>query len=111
MTNPYELTRKLAARGCPEHPRLRYAKHKDRGGNYTGERSWAIVGEPWVTIIHEDDACDLWTMWALEWVKAMPHKTRGEHLRRVRVVGALRGILCPDLEAIEAATRHLEPKS
>lgn len=143
MNDLYTLTRKLVARGCPEHERVEsIAIARLRGIDEwrasgcvepwetysttpveTGRRYWSLGdcdGEPYV--IEDSDARDLWTMHALEWFKTAVLVQTGTVAQKNMSVAALllgdtMAALLLDalfgdaglLEAIEAATRHLEP--
>lgn len=114
----YELTRKLVERGCPEHPRL-----------LAWDDTWydhhPLKSDRRANIVHPDDAGAIWTMWALEWFMgsavhagAMVVYERQSGAGLVHYLWAERdgddrgnalGMGDGALEAIEAATRHLEP--
>ncbi len=94
--NLHEITAKLVARGCPEHPRLKHpSKHALNGG----AGWWYVDQEGTWSLQHPDDALAIWTQWALLWaVNADAWPTRDFDCS------------FPTIEAIEAATRHLEAK-
>lgn len=119
MTDLYELTRKLVARGCPEPERLRY-----NDGPY-GERGWFLVNTTHhcnTAPHHEDDARAIWTMWAREWAADRGiffmqtsngwfevERIEGSEFDRLGVPDFSRRGEDTEIEAIEAATRHTEP--
>lgn len=126
----YELTRKLVRRGCPERPRLVATERYDGA-----PLVWVLstVGGKWHHPIDESDARSIWTLWALEWLRDMTaekdvhvehHDSTGWQVSScfdVEWVGPNGKLGKFDfhadhsgptiIEAIEAATRHLEPKS
>lgn len=67
----YELTRKLVARGCPEHPRLYWFTGEvgyPRRGKRNKIECWALGYDEDAKCpegIEDDDATDLWTAHAL----------------------------------------------
>lgn len=97
----YELTRLLVARGCPEHPRL---FQKPQCPPWWLLRD-SIPDDPHHVrssdTVHSDDARDLWTAHALRWVEPMLGLEYIAHLAHLQYGDNI-------LEAIEAATRHLE---
>lgn len=103
MSDLYELTRKLVERGCPEHPRLEWE---------LGVSSWWYGSR----IIHPVDARAIWTMWALEWWIKLGVAERssvvinGMFITHLTEWGTDKSYGHGDsiLDAIEAATRHLE---
>lgn len=128
--NLYGLTRKLVARGCPEHPRLSV-------GYDGGTRIWVLQGDSGDTLElaasiapprespgESADARALWTMHAIEWVtevmqdaevvwdtSAAFNRARvGNNAIRDRQGCCTESRAITILEAIEAATRHLGPQ-
>lgn len=102
MSDLYELTRKLVARGCPDCPWFEWSDDRE-------------------LFCYEGEACPDemvragWTMWALEWYATEGHPADDddamdefdrEYLYARSCAGFSRDAI---LEAIEAATRHLEP--
>lgn len=130
----YELTRKLVARGCPEHPRLKhkrsshssfwtlYDRHADFEDRHPGYNLTCAED-----VLRDQDATDLWTAHALEWLmRIAPHMivVRDEagwaidklvstydqpSNQIIECSPVTNGRAATLLEAIEAATRHLEP--
>lgn len=97
-----ELYETLVRRGMPEHPRLKYAHGQ-----------WFILvckaDDPWELVDDDDDARDLLTMHAIRWYVGLGTD------RHIDInQGGSYTYHAPSewraLEAIVAATRHLEPK-
>lgn len=114
----HEIYNKLLRRGCPEHPRVRYSERPW----YTGTH-WGYHDEDDGKPLMSADAADaraIITMHALEWwlttKLAMSVSTRSPHWGIGFPPCATTGLdgsvnHAPTiLEAIEAATRYLEPK-
>lgn len=94
----YDLTRLLVARGCEEHPTAFF--DVDDGVPY-------LYGK-WGSEV-EDDVRDLWTAHALRWYVGEKNLVIALALLTATVVGVEQvGNL---LEAIEAATRHLDKQA
>ena len=119
MTDLYELTRKLVAHGCPEHPRLRCGTPLGFPGASDTSMWWidpdSAANSTWckafddgqAQFIDPDDARAIWATWALEWylgLAALPSQRLGRALAL-----AASCELTDVLEAIESETRHLEP--
>lgn len=121
MTDLYEITRTLVRRGCPEHPRLRHTWYASTLMPNPPEGGfWSLVGrqEPRShrSGITDDDARAIWTQHALEWALGLIRASKLCVARTPYVLnfidapGAERAAGKDILEAIEAATRHLEPQ-
>lgn len=112
----YELTRNFVRRGCEEHPRLTPTEKREGA-----PLVWVLSsdGGKWFRPVDDSDARDLWTMHALEWFKGLKPQ-QDIHVEHEEHEGwAVSSCFDKDcagwhcaptiLEAIEAATRHLEP--
>lgn len=92
-----ELVNQLVLRGCPPHPRLIY--EADRYESNRGTWNWYQTADAWPVTYHRDDARAVWTAWALEWVGSVTHTDYHDYRLGPSMT----------LEAIEEATRNLEP--
>lgn len=111
MMDLYELTRALVRRGMPEHPRVQWWDNLHCwAGDYTG---WVYeVDEEGCPIPpNDDDLRDLITMHALRWFKGRVERHWNGDFRATKFKDDTFCIGDTLLEAILAATEHLEPKS
>lgn len=119
--NLHDQHQTLLRRGMPEHPRLSWREDE------TGLRDapphywhWQFDNDDWSTMasarsfgvsVNEDDARDLITMHALRWFRGRVERHWNGDFRATKFKDDTFCIGDTLLEAILAATEHLEPKS
>lgn len=123
----YELTRKLVRRGCPDHRSLFWHRsaysHNRDAWHYFPDAALVdrrIECAPAKCPVSDDDALAIWTCWALEWWLGLSPTHSATYWVSKRGIPSHWIVHHADgrgaspnsptiLEAIEAATRHLEP--